>query len=443
MLQLCRALMAAGFACLVGALVPTAAVAATPAPGLVAAYGLNDSAGSVVADASGQGNNGTNRNGTWTSAGKFGGALSFNGTSSRVDVPDAPSLDLTSAMTLEAWVRPVALGKAWKSVVVKLQPTDLTYALYASTNTGRPAGIVYSGAEKQVAGPTRLPLGTWTHLAATYDGSVLAVYRDGSLVSSTFVSGPIATSGNALSIGGNALWGEWFNGLIDEVRVYNRALTATQIQTDLATPVQQAPIADTTPPSAPTGVVVTAATATSISLSWSSSTDNVGVAGYGLYNGAAGPTTATSTSYAFSSLACGTTYSLSVDAFDGAGNRSGKTAISAATAACADSTAPSVPQNMKQSNTTQTSFTFSWSPSTDNSGVAGYALFENGVKVGTTTATSYTYAGLTCGTTYTVMLEAYDAAGNYSNGAAAQGPASTSACTADTTAPSSPANLAA
>src|SRR5262249_51552641 len=75
-------------------------------PSLVAAYGLNEGTGTTVTDLSGNGNNGTISNATWTTAGKYGGALSFNGTSSVVNIPDSPSLHLTTAMTLEAWVDP-------------------------------------------------------------------------------------------------------------------------------------------------------------------------------------------------------------------------------------------------------------------------------------------------------------------------------------------------
>ena len=80
----------------------------TPTP--VAAYSFNEGSGTTVADASGTGNAGTIGTATWTTQGKFGNALSFNGTSARVTVPDASSLDLTTAMTLEAWVNPTALG---------------------------------------------------------------------------------------------------------------------------------------------------------------------------------------------------------------------------------------------------------------------------------------------------------------------------------------------
>ena len=79
--------------------------------------------------------------------------------------------------------------------------------------------------------------GTWTHLAMTYDGAVLALYRDGTLVSSTFVSGAIATSSGALRIGGNTIWQEPFAGTIDDLRIYDRALTAGEIADDMQRPV--------------------------------------------------------------------------------------------------------------------------------------------------------------------------------------------------------------
>jgi hypothetical protein len=78
---------------------------------------------------------------------------------------------------------------------------------------------------------------TWTHLASTYDGATLRLYLNGSQVASTATTGNIEVSGGVLRIGGNAIWGEYFSGLIDEVRIYNRALTPAQIQTDMNTPI--------------------------------------------------------------------------------------------------------------------------------------------------------------------------------------------------------------
>ncbi len=89
----------------------------------------------------------------------------------------------------------------------------------------------------------------------------------------------LATSTNQLQIGGDSIYGQYFNGPIDEVRVYNTALTAAQIQTDMATPVGGGS-ADTQPPTAPTNLTATAAGSAQINLSWAASTDNVGVTGY-------------------------------------------------------------------------------------------------------------------------------------------------------------------
>ena len=75
-------------------------------PGLVAAYSFNAGTGTTVTDSSGNGNNGTIANATWTTAGKYGDALVFNGTNALVNIPDAASLNLTTGMTLEAWVNP-------------------------------------------------------------------------------------------------------------------------------------------------------------------------------------------------------------------------------------------------------------------------------------------------------------------------------------------------
>ena len=72
----------------------------------MAAYAFGEGAGTTVADSSGNGHTGTIANTTWTATGKYGTALSFNGTNAKVTIPDAASLHLSSGMTLEAWVNP-------------------------------------------------------------------------------------------------------------------------------------------------------------------------------------------------------------------------------------------------------------------------------------------------------------------------------------------------
>src|SRR5439155_25946221 len=125
--------------------VVTVSTTAPPPVGLVAAYAFDEGLGTTVADASGNGNNGTVANTVWTASGKYGRALTFNGTSSMVTIPDANSLDLTTGMTLEAWVNPTALS-GWRSTIVKeLTGVDAAYSLYVNDNAARPDSTINFG----------------------------------------------------------------------------------------------------------------------------------------------------------------------------------------------------------------------------------------------------------------------------------------------------------
>jgi hypothetical protein len=77
----------------------------------------------------------------------------------------------------------------------------------------------------------------WTHLALTYDGTTIRLYVNGVQVATVATSGAVATSTGALRIGGNTVWGEYWTGKIDEIRIYNVVRTATEIATDMNTPI--------------------------------------------------------------------------------------------------------------------------------------------------------------------------------------------------------------
>jgi hypothetical protein len=200
---------------------------------LVAAYAFNEGAGSTIADVSGNNNNGTVGSGvTWTAQGKSGSALVFNGSGGLLTIPDSASLRLTSGMTLEAWVNPSTLSSAWRDVIYK---GNDNYFLEASSSSGGVPAAGGTFARAFGAGP--LPANTWTHLAVTYDTATLRLYVNGVQVSSVASTVSMATSTNPLQIGGDSIYGQYFQGIIDEVRVYNRALSQTEIQTDMDTPV--------------------------------------------------------------------------------------------------------------------------------------------------------------------------------------------------------------
>jgi Concanavalin A-like lectin/glucanases superfamily/Domain of unknown function (DUF1929)/Kelch motif len=204
-----------------------------PGPnGLVAAYGFNEASGPTVVDASGNNNTGTLGSGvTRTAAGRFGGALVFNG-GGFVTVPNAASLQLTTGMTLEAWVNPSTVTSAWRDVIYK--GNDNYYLEATSVTAGRPGA---GGTFGTTYGTAALTANGWTHLAVTYDRVAVRLYVNGVQVSSLAATAAIATSTNPLQIGGDSIYGQYFQGTIDEVRVYNRALTAVEIQGDMNTPV--------------------------------------------------------------------------------------------------------------------------------------------------------------------------------------------------------------
>jgi hypothetical protein len=211
---------------------------------LVLALGFNEGTGTVAADSSGLGNNATLNGAAWTAEGAFGGALAFDGVNDLLRVAPAGSLN-AGQVTIEAWVLPTTVN-GWRNVLLKQYTTNssqgLTYALYANSDTDGGVGVYVrpSGwsSDQHVATVDRLTANEWHHLAATYNGAVLRLYVDGFLVASKNVTTPISNSTLPLFIGGNPLWGEFFQGAIDEVRVYNRALSEGEILVDMFTPVR-------------------------------------------------------------------------------------------------------------------------------------------------------------------------------------------------------------
>ena len=206
--------------------------------GLVAAYGFEEADDDVVMDASGNVNDGIIEGAKRTNQGRFGRALAFDGKNDRVIIPDDDSLDLTTGMTLEAWVYPTQ-KKWWRNVLIKEYSNEPVYYLFANTyydatvtaiNTG-------SGADTYLLGRSKLPVNAWTHLATTYDGSMQRLYVNGVEVASRARTGSIVPSDDVLSIGGDSISGKSFKGYLDEIRIYNRALTDNEIQADMESPV--------------------------------------------------------------------------------------------------------------------------------------------------------------------------------------------------------------
>ncbi|RKH69801.1 fibronectin type III domain-containing protein [Corallococcus aberystwythensis] len=182
------------------------------------------------------------------------------------------------------------------------------------------------------------------------------------------------------------------------------------------------PPSDTQAPTAPSGLTSPSKTHDSVSLTWSASTDNVGVTGYEVFvnNGAAASVTSTSASATVTGLAPNTAYTFTVKARDAAGNRSAASAALSTTTPprpASDTQAPTAPGSLRSTGVTASSVSLAFNASSDNVGVTGYEIFVNGgtSAAATSTTTSATVTGLAANTAYTFTAKARDAAGNRSS----------------------------
>ena len=179
-----------------------------------------------------------------------------------------------------------------------------------------------------------------------------------------------------------------------------------------------ATLADTTAPTAPGSVTATAASASQVNLSWSASTDNIGVTGYKVYRSDKGSTaivtvSGTTLSYSDTAVTASTTYTYQVSAIDGAGNESAKTSSNSVTTPAATGTAPSAPASPQAPIIATQSATLAWTAPTGT--VTGYHVYINGVldtySGDTFTSTGGTLSCLAPSVSYTITIKAYNSAG--------------------------------
>ena len=214
-----------------------------PATGLTAAYSFNAGSGTTAADSSGNGITGTINGATWTTSGKYGSALSFNGTSNYVDLGNPTSLQLTGSMTVGAWVYATSNPSNDAQIVAK-SDSNTGWQLKTTPDTGvRTFGFAVSTNSKHIQrySKTVPALNTWYYVTGVYNATALTldIYVNGVLDNGT-LSGTIPASQTNPSQNvriGMRSGGYYFKGTIDEVRIYSTALTQPAIQANMTTPI--------------------------------------------------------------------------------------------------------------------------------------------------------------------------------------------------------------
>jgi hypothetical protein len=263
----------------------TLVTTAPPSSGgtLVGYWRFDETSGTLAADSSGSGFNGTLRNGATWAAGKTGNAVILDGIDDYVDVGNPSALQITGSMTVSAWINSNSFPSNDAAIVSKRE-SAVGYQLDTNSDLGSRTisfGITTpTGSRTLRYSASTVQTNTWYHVAGVYDADArtLTVYLNGlsnnGTLSGTVPSSQLNSSLNA-NIGKRPDSSSYmFAGAIDDVRIYNRALSQAEIQADMnrSVPDSTPPIVSVTSPG--NGTTVSGAIAVSANAS-----DNVGVVG--------------------------------------------------------------------------------------------------------------------------------------------------------------------
>ncbi len=197
-----------------------------------ASWHLDESSGTVI-DSSPCNNNGNNFGATQGVAGKIGNAYSFNGNDNYVSIPASESLNITGDITILMWVKPAVdssnFHNSWNFFIYQRSPLKYETGYY---NAGGPRFKPYNeaGSNFDFSADMEFLADTWYHVAFVRQGSFLGIYANGALADSRNDFTGNLRSSTEVRIGGNG-GSSGFQGAIDEVTIYNRALSANEILT--------------------------------------------------------------------------------------------------------------------------------------------------------------------------------------------------------------------
>src|SRR3989339_2049254 len=427
--------------CILVMLCSAAIVAAGINDGLIVYYDFDEANGTVAYDSAGSRDASLENGAAWTT-GKEGSAVSFDGANDYVDA-GTDSLGVSSAITVSAWVTRAGSGSDATTGIVErgnyMYPFWLDMVGQSVKNGVRTSGTNY------IQNPDDITDNAWHHLAFTYNGSYQALYVDGNEVDSDSNSGTLDDrSGKLLTIGRTAGGSGYFNGKIDEVRIYERALSTDEISELYSGNQTGNQTEDTTPPSVPY-LTIGAVTDTSIELLWSTSSDpESGVVEYNIYqNGGLYGSTIGTTVFR-THLNPSTLYYFEISAVNGDGYESAKSNIANATTHAAPATPPIISNIASQEGATYAIITWDTNEASTTAVEYGLTPAYGSITQGNNSlVTSHIdmVFGLNNSTSYHYRVISTDAANNtaYSTGQNF----TTLSSGEDTTPPSVPSNLTA
>jgi hypothetical protein len=296
-----------------------------PGSSLVAYYTFDDC---TAIDSSGSGKNGTVI-GADCVTGKIGPhALGFDGTNDYVLASLATPK--TDGVTLAAWVFWTGGNTSMSNPLIVYNGKDGAdgFGIHISNGScgyGNKLVAHFASVSCQAVTSTyTVPPNTWTHVALTHDASTWTLFANGVPVGTGSGSPPPKVPTTRTAIGGS-VGADRLAGRVDDVRIYERALSANEVQQLFCcTP-------DPNPPTTPTDLLGTAVSSTKVNLSWNASTDDTGVAGYWVYRNGVAVGESTCTSCSDNGVMANTTYSYTVAAVDSSGNMSSQSAPRAMT----------------------------------------------------------------------------------------------------------------
>jgi len=196
-------------------------------PSPVAHWTFDDGAGAVALDSSGNGNDGVLIGDPQWVPGKIGGALELDGDGDFVDCGDSPVFDIPVDITVATWVNIAQFDKNWQAIITK---GDSSWRLHRSSSSSNIAWGTTGVEPLDLTSVTAIDDAEWHHLAGVYDGAQKLLYIDGLLDVSADATGNISSNAYNVNIGENGEpMGRYLTGLVDDVRIYNVALSAAQI----------------------------------------------------------------------------------------------------------------------------------------------------------------------------------------------------------------------